>query len=158
MDNNIHILRHPFTLWFPSKLLRMLSASNYSFFNHRRNIKDRTNLVWLINFGYRYKTCLVLLPLFCSYTVLCPSCVSTITDSKMYNICRSPFMAYLLISILLYPFSGLCSLYSGILEIGRSLRFAISKYLNLWRWRFRPDAKCHFCENPWSTVQHILNG
>ena len=30
--------------------------------------------------------------------------------------------------------------------------------LNLRRWRFRPDAKCPLCDNPWPTVQHILNG
>ena len=30
--------------------------------------------------------------------------------------------------------------------------------LNLLRWRLRPDAKCPLCDNPWPTVQHILNG
>ena len=30
--------------------------------------------------------------------------------------------------------------------------------LNLRRWRLRPDAKCPLCDNPWPTVQHILNG
>ena len=30
--------------------------------------------------------------------------------------------------------------------------------LNLQRWRLRPDAKCPLCDNPWPTVQHILNG
>ena len=30
--------------------------------------------------------------------------------------------------------------------------------LNLKRWRIRPNAKCPLCDNPWPTVQHILNG
>ena len=30
--------------------------------------------------------------------------------------------------------------------------------LNLRHWRLRPDAKCPLCDNPWSTVQRILNG
>ena len=30
--------------------------------------------------------------------------------------------------------------------------------LNLRRWRFRSDAKCPLCANPWPTTQHILNG